>query len=187
METEGFSVLTFVMLGVTVVWVVLAFGVGKLAQKQGRNFAGWFILSLILSPILVTLLLLLLGKSTAAAIEQAARQQTIKIRCTECGATVDEGSRFCPSCGSEMPDIPNRSETEQQVTERSQQSEGGHLSTAGILLTVVLMILFALVGAYTALRTGQLHRGIGLIGGIGVGLVFAYGVRKTFPEQMTTQ
>lgn len=48
------------------------------------------------------------------------------------------------------------------------------------------MVLFALVGVYAALRTGQLHRGLGLFGGMGTGLVFAYGVRKAFPGQMTT-
>lgn len=45
-------------------WTVLSFGVGKLARKQGRTFPGWFFLSLILSPFVAVLILLLLGTSS---------------------------------------------------------------------------------------------------------------------------
>ena len=185
MEGSGISVFTLFVLGVTVVYAVLAFGVGKLAEKQGRNFVGWFILSLILSPILVALLLLLLGKSTAAAVEELSREQTIKVRCTECGDAVDEAADFCPNCGSELPDVTSDSETAEKH-QKTQTSESRNLSSMGILLTVAVTLLFALVGVYAALQTGTVHRGIGLIGGIGAGLMLSYGVRKAFPEPMTT-
>lgn len=100
---DGVSPLTYVFTAFLALYAFLAFGAGKIAEKQGRNFIGWFIFSLIISPFLVILFLLLLGESTASAVKkQPAPREVIKVRCSYCREAVDESAKFCPECGTEL-------------------------------------------------------------------------------------
>ncbi|MCR5309224.1 MAG: hypothetical protein K6E21_03855 [Bacilli bacterium] len=47
---------------IAILWLILAFVVASLAKKRGRSYAGWLILSLIISPIITGLIVLLLGE-----------------------------------------------------------------------------------------------------------------------------
>jgi uncharacterized membrane protein len=102
-ESTLFAIIT---IGLLCVWAALCFGAGKLAEKQGRSFLGFFLLALVFTPFLVIFLLLLLGKSTSAAVEEAAAStrsgDMVKVRCAECGEAVDERHRYCPNCGREL-------------------------------------------------------------------------------------
>ncbi|WP_263842038.1 zinc ribbon domain-containing protein [Salinibacter sp.] len=88
------------VVGSLAVWALLSFGVGKIAARKGRNFAGWFIFSLVISPFLAVFLVLLLGESTAKAVRDSAQaREVVKVRCPECGGTTKEEADFCPDCG----------------------------------------------------------------------------------------
>jgi len=83
---------------------LLSLAAGKIASNQGRNALGYFLLSLVLTPILVIFLLLLLGESTSKAVRESGGQpqEVVKVRCAGCGAAVTETSSFCPECGREL-------------------------------------------------------------------------------------
>ena len=53
-----------------IIWVVLAFFVGYLANEKGRSFFGYFILALILSPLLGFIILLVVGEDEDSLIAQ---------------------------------------------------------------------------------------------------------------------
>ncbi len=97
------SLYLLISAGVIGVYAVLCFGVGKVAAKKGRNFAGWFLFSLILSPIIGVFIVLLLGESTTKAVRDTSQvREVVKVRCTECGGTAKEDAAFCPSCGAQL-------------------------------------------------------------------------------------
>jgi uncharacterized membrane protein len=97
------AVYALVFMAGVAVYALLSFGVGKVAAKKGRNFAGWFLFSLILSPVIGVFIVLLLGESTAKAVRQTAEVKgVVKVRCPECGGTAKEGAEFCPDCGAQF-------------------------------------------------------------------------------------
>jgi len=104
-ESTSLVIVSIVLL---VGWAVACFGVGKLAEAKGRSFLAFFLLALVLTPFLAGFLVLLLGTSTSAAIEEAAADagdasaEVVKVRCAECGEAVDETCTFCPKCGREL-------------------------------------------------------------------------------------
>ena len=97
------SVYALIAVGTIAVYALLSFGVGKVAAKKGRNFAGWFLFSLILSPVIGVFIVLLLGESTAKAVGDTSQvREVVKVRCTECGGTAKEDAAFCPNCGAQL-------------------------------------------------------------------------------------
>ena len=97
------AVYALVFMAGVAVYALLSFGVGKVAAKKGRNFAGWFLFSLILSPVIGVFIVLLLGESTAKAVRETAEvKEVVKVRCPECGGTAKEDAEFCPDCGAQF-------------------------------------------------------------------------------------
>ena len=45
-----------------VLWILMSVGVGAIAANNGRNFIGWTALSLLLSPIVGLIAVLVVGK-----------------------------------------------------------------------------------------------------------------------------
>ena len=43
-------------------WILMSVGVGAIAANNGRNFLGWTALSLLLSPIIGLIAVLVMGK-----------------------------------------------------------------------------------------------------------------------------
>ena len=43
-------------------WILMSVGIGAIAAKNGRNFLGWTALSLLLSPIVGLIAVLIAGK-----------------------------------------------------------------------------------------------------------------------------
>lgn len=54
-------------------WVLFCTLAGALARSMNRSFLGWFIFSLVLSPVLGGIVLLFLGKAKNEAEEQQAK------------------------------------------------------------------------------------------------------------------
>ena len=58
----GMGIALFMMFIMLVVWILLMVLVGKMAQKRNRNVLLWLVLSLIASPLLIALILLIVGE-----------------------------------------------------------------------------------------------------------------------------
>lgn len=78
-------------------WLALSVLCGVLASKNNRSGFGYFILALIISPLLCGLLLLIIGKradETPPAIEDQ------RIKCPECAELILKEAKKCKHCGS---------------------------------------------------------------------------------------
>jgi uncharacterized paraquat-inducible protein A len=86
-------------------WVGFALVVAFLASSRGRSSVGWFLLSLVISPLLAGLLVLALGRAGPhkplmdQLFEPAQAQE---VRCTECREVVRHDARRCKHCGATL-------------------------------------------------------------------------------------
>ena len=91
-----------------IVWIVLSVIVGIIAEVNGRMGFGYFMLSLILSPIIIGILVFGIGKSpeklkalhAPAGGEQASNET--HTRCPDCKEIVRKDARKCRHCGSTL-------------------------------------------------------------------------------------
>jgi hypothetical protein len=70
-------------------WFGLSIAIGAVAAGKDRSGFGWFVLSLVISPLLAGLFLLLVGDGRSS-------------RCPYCAERVKAAARICPHCKSEL-------------------------------------------------------------------------------------
>jgi hypothetical protein len=151
-------------------WVGFSILLGLTAAGFGRSGAVFFLLSLVVSPLLAAVLLVVMGPKSEAA----------KVRCSECGALAKATAQYCPGCGRQLP-AAQRPGPESAAGGPSK----GDLSGLGIVMVPALTFFFALLGATIAKTSGAFSNGAGLLAGAALGAVFSYGTKRAFPEQMT--
>jgi hypothetical protein len=83
------------------IWVGLSIAVGFLAQSKGRSGAGWFVLAILISPLLAGLLALLLPPNR---LEAAAREG--RVPCRYCAELIRREAIVCPHCRKDVPTQP---------------------------------------------------------------------------------
>lgn len=108
---------------VVVLWIIFCIVIGKYAQKKGRNFWTYALLSALISPIGGLIVLLISGNkkpeqdttfqapySNIKASGSTVPEPTPSLSesgdshafCTNCGSKLEPGSKFCPSCGTKL-------------------------------------------------------------------------------------
>lgn len=83
-------------------WVIFAIVVAVIASSRGRFGFGWFLLSLVISPLLTFILVLCLPR---VATERAPHQAT-HIKCPDCAELVLKEARVCKHCGRRLEPAP---------------------------------------------------------------------------------
>lgn len=83
-------------------WLVLAGVIGVVATARNRSGFGWFVLAVLISPLLAGLLLALLGRGDdgARAVTAATHRN-----CPECKEVVRRDARLCKHCHSKIEPI----------------------------------------------------------------------------------
>jgi len=74
------------------IYLLLCLPVGLLAQFYGRSAGGWFLLSIILSPLLVGIALLIAGRA----------QDRDRRRCPVCAEDIRLEAVKCRYCGADV-------------------------------------------------------------------------------------
>lgn len=90
------------------VWLLLAVLVGVFAQRRGRMGFGFFVLSVMLSPLIGWLIVLAIGPARSASPQPtAAPTPETHVRCPDCRELVYKDARKCKHCGSaRVPQTP---------------------------------------------------------------------------------
>lgn len=87
-------------------WLFLSVLVGVLASGRGRSGFGWFLISLVLSPLISGVAVLVLPKigESAAALDELGQRITPEthVRCPDCKELVRREARKCKHCGAAL-------------------------------------------------------------------------------------
>lgn len=93
---------------VFLIWLVFAVLVGVLANSRGRSGFGFFLLSVLLSPLIGLIIVLVIKNlsNVAIAAEQAVIQQAVSaethVKCPDCAEFVRKEAKVCKHCGAKL-------------------------------------------------------------------------------------
>lgn len=106
-------------MGVVLAWLIFAVVVGIAASGRGRSGFAWFLLSIVLSPLLMAILLALLPRlvNGLSPEEIAAHDARQRVKCPECAELVLREAKVCKHCGVRLqlvqPAMPITAQTEE--------------------------------------------------------------------------
>jgi hypothetical protein len=87
------------------VWFVFAIVVGVAASSRNRSGAGWFLLSLLVSPLITTIWLFILPKRLGLTRREAIEQLRSLRKCPHCAETVKREATVCKHCHRDLPEL----------------------------------------------------------------------------------
>ena len=139
----------FELVFATLFWLGLAIVVGVAGDTRGRNGFGWFILAIVISPLLAGLLLIALPRlENRSAMADAPMK-----KCPYCAQMIPAEALVCHLCRREV-DTPenvkvllgNENKRSQQKSLRKQRIEA---ITAFMIIMIILIIINAVLARYS--------------------------------------
>jgi ribosomal protein L40E len=97
------------MIGIfgTIVWVLLCILVGKCADRWNRSFVKYLILSIIISPLIMGIILLIMGKNESTYSTNYSSTTSSNSgatwTCRKCGDKNSLNNSYCKGCGEYKP------------------------------------------------------------------------------------
>lgn len=91
------------MEGFFIMWLVFAIGVGLLANSRGRNGFGFFLLSVLLSPLVGLIVVLVIRDENVARENEQRQQREAEMRLAEVKALAAAASRGAADSPAQAP------------------------------------------------------------------------------------
>jgi len=90
-------------------WIILSLLCGMFASNKGRSFFGYFLLSIVLSP-LIGFIAVLISKEDTEKLEQKELVRGNKRKCPFCAEIVKVDAVVCKHCGKELEKLEEKEE-----------------------------------------------------------------------------
>ncbi|QBF84456.1 hypothetical protein EXU30_18645 [Shewanella maritima] len=104
-------------------WIMFSILVMVVAHRYNRSSIGWFLLSLIISPLFSIIFILVLGKATSTQEIIAAKQHAKQHRdCPECGEEVKAVAKICKHCRAELQPITHQKQESPKITKAAKST-----------------------------------------------------------------
>jgi hypothetical protein len=129
-----------------ILWLILAVVVAIWAYKMGRSAVGYFFLSLLLSPVIAGVILLVSGRKVGEKYK----------KCPECAEIVKSEAKICRFCGHDFTEAeyikePNRKERTEIIYETKRgyiQKPKERPRTKGWEVAVTIAIILIVIGLF---------------------------------------
>lgn len=127
-------------MGAVLMWVLLAVAVGMLAGSRGRSGGAWCLISLVISPLLGFIFLMVqpnLAVQAAAGVQPGA---STHVKCPKCAEWVLPDAVVCKHCGAALEPQPvDRAAIDRRM---NAMQDAQHLKIAVVALVLLgLMVL----------------------------------------------
>lgn len=137
-------------------WLLFSAVLGFMASSWGRSGFGWFLIGLILSPLLGLVILLIAGKAgvqmSASPGRQAAPGDAPRVRCEQCHELIYAQAKVCRFCGAERtPAVAVAGVTRQESVDSAE--DFGYVAAKGAKKPGVWVVVFIAALAIYALVT----------------------------------
>lgn len=127
---------------VFIFWVLFSVAAGVFASNRGRSGIGWFVLSLLISP--------LLGLIFVAVMKDLSRPNTTSsqpgpgthVKCPACAEYVLPEAKVCKHCGAALAPVAHYAQDQQQLAKIAEADGQAKLIT-GVLFIVGLFVIAA--------------------------------------------
>lgn len=121
---------------IIIAWVVLAFIAGVIASSIGRNFFGYFFLSLITSPVLALIILSIFGRSEK---EQALRELRITAEIEEIKKQREKVAQ------EEAEDEASQAQTTTATSSKTSEDDDDWATSLGVVGVILVMFIIVVV------------------------------------------
>lgn len=86
---------------ILVLWIILTPLVGVMASKKNRSILGYMLISVLLSPLVAFIALLVVGENTQKMQSKKLKSGEMK-QCLDCAELIKFEARKCRYCGAEQ-------------------------------------------------------------------------------------
>lgn len=106
-------------------WVLFAVVVAIIARNRRRDPVGWFILSVVISPLLSLILVLALGPPALPSVRRGGKMTEAEKSCPRCAEMVRANAVICRFCGHEFE--PGRDDLSDRALVRRYTYQGAKI------------------------------------------------------------